>query len=92
MKLMNIELKTPTGRELINFVFISAILIAAVKLLFINNVVSMDNAMSLACGFTGGVLASIHGVSIKRHGFPAVILISIAGVILLFLARLFMGS
>lgn len=89
MKVMNIVLKTPSARDLINFVFISAILIAVSKILYINGFINMDSATGLACGFTGGVLANIHGVSLKQHGFPGVILISAAGLILMLLVRLF---
>lgn len=77
MKVLGIELKYPSTRELLEAAMLICIFSAIVVLAYYAGVVDSEDVPIIAIGGAVGVLSSTFGASILRHCWRALVLIAV---------------
>ena len=81
MKVLGIELKYPSTRELLEAAILIGIFSAVVILGHYAGVVDSEDVPIMAIGGAVGVLTSTFGASVLRHGWRAIVLLASIGML-----------
>ncbi len=81
MKVLGIELKHPSTRELSEAAILICIWSALVALAHYSGVVDSGSAFPMVLGGAVGVLTSTFGASVLRHGWRAIVLLVAIGML-----------
>lgn len=74
MKVVGIELHTPTARELAGVATTTLFISMFATALMYFNLMTLNNALAGVLGGFGGSLASAYGISIRKHGIRGLML------------------